>query len=224
MNSRSGISKVEVLLAGGLLVLLAAVALPWLLGAKSDHIQQRSANNLLQWGISLNLYLIDHNNRLPLPGSDQPSDDEIESWYNALPLYISRKPITELAPGPFPEGTEESIWVNPAAIKQASTLPGQGYIFYYAMNRHLIGQSENEALRIYQVDNPTATVFLSETCSHLPYMDSAGLYYGFGKGPSSSDSMAHVLFCDGHVELVPRSRFENTGELPPIHWRPEREP
>ncbi len=224
MNHRSGLSKLEILVAGGLLLLAMAVAIPWFLGAKSDRLRQRSANNLLQWGIALNLYLIDHNNRLPLPGSDQPSGDEADAWYNALPVYISRKPITQLAPGPFPEGTEESIWVNPTAVKEATSLPGGSYIFYYAMNRHLVGKSENDALRIYQINNPTATVFLSETCSALPFMDAPGLHYGYGKKVPSPEASAHVLFCDGHVEIVPKKRFDQADGSPPIFWKPPEEP
>jgi len=216
MRTRNGFSRIEGLLALGLTMVLVLLGSASMKGCGSDNKRQRSANNLLQWGIALNLYLIDNNNRLPVPGSEIPSPDEAEAWYNSLPLYISRPPMTQLAPGPFPEGTRESIWVNPRAVPQAESLPKGTYVFYYAMNRFLNGDQPDEPLRIYEVNNPTETVFLIEACSPLPFTDRANVFYGFGKQPPSPEASAHVLFCDGHVELVQKSQIDG-GDL---QWEP----
>ncbi|MEO0453813.1 MAG: hypothetical protein AAFY98_06705 [Verrucomicrobiota bacterium] len=221
MRANSGLSRLELTIASALVLLVILIAVPILLSGQSSKKKQTSANNLLQWGIALNLYLIDNNNRLPTPGTERVSSDEITAWYNTLPLYLSRDALSDLSPGPLPEKKEESIWINPAALDSAEKLPRGYFTFYYGMNEELVG-AKNKPLRIYDVSNPTKTVFLSETCQTEPGIDPSGVEYFFGKPKPSPEATAHVLFCDGHVELVPYAEL-NFPHPEGIQWKPSQD-
>jgi len=166
--------------------------------------RQASRNNLLQWGIALNLYLIENRNELPHPGSDAPSNEEERAWYNSLPLYLSQPALTELESNP---NALKQLWTNPAAPEQPLVQNGQ-YFFYYGMNLWLQPKGE-EPLRIYDIEDPTATVFMTEVYSPFPHSLPDRVDYRFGEKPSSGEAFAHVLFCDGHVEPVKKAKLSN---------------
>ncbi|MEM6822604.1 MAG: hypothetical protein AAF558_11770 [Verrucomicrobiota bacterium] len=204
MNSRKGFSSTEWLILLALLLVGIAVIVPVYYSHAQKGKQQTSLNNLLQWGIALNLYLIENQNELPSVGSDAPSNDEPSAWYNALPLYISQPALTELQDSPR---ALTGLWINPAAPEKPLS-HGAQYFFYYAMNRWLQPNLSKPALRIYDIEDPTSTVFMTETYNTRPYALPSDVDYRFGK-KDSGEAIAHVLFCDGHVEPQMKQNLTN---------------
>lgn len=201
-RARRGISTTEWCVLLGLVLLGMAVVVPVHLSHAQKTKQQASRNNLLQWGIALNLYLIENRNRLPDPGGVEGGAAE-HNWYNALPVYLSQPPLDELANSP---GAVRHLWINPAAPSREISGP-EGNFFYYGMNLWL--GRESSPMRIFDIEDPTSTVFLTEIFSPEPHVLADRVDYRFGKKVPSPRAQAHVLFCDGHVELVDKARLSD---------------
>jgi prepilin-type processing-associated H-X9-DG protein len=117
------------------------------------------------------------------------------------------------------------LWTNPAA-PFPKNLPTGSYAFCYAMNAWLHPDPRQPPARIYDVEAPGATFFLAETAGTLPWATVENLVYSFGPRAPHPKAQAHILFCDGHVELLPRSVLHNPAAsdpaAPPAHptWIP----
>ncbi len=62
----------------------------------------QSAQNLQQWGIALNLHLMDNANQLPEVGSASIDSSQTKAWYNSLPEYISLPALSAVPARPAP--------------------------------------------------------------------------------------------------------------------------
>jgi prepilin-type processing-associated H-X9-DG protein len=204
MKRESGFSATEWVVLLTLLVIGILIVVPVYVSHAEKTARQASRNNLLQWGIALNLYLIEHRNELPHPGSNNPSPDEELAWYNALPLYLSQPPLTEIESNPQ---ALKQLWTNPSAPEQPLAQNNR-YFFYYGMNLWLKPAGENP-LRIYDIEDPTATVFMTEIYTNSPHALPDRVDYRFGKPLPSGEAIAHVLFCDGHVEPVTKTQLSD---------------
>lgn len=178
-----------------LFTLVVGVVIPYykMTGEAADR--KASESNLQQWGIALNMYMVEHDSRLPETGKEVDPENA-EAWYNSLPLYLSRKPLNELEPGELPEPGMPSLWMDPAV---KSSDKHSYYFFSYAMNRWLQPDPEVRPCRIYEIENPTRVVFMTETASASPSILPGDVRFRHGRNE------AHVLFADGHVERVARA-------------------
>jgi hypothetical protein len=161
--------------------------------------------NLQQWGIALNLYLIDNDNNLPLVGSIPVSAEESKAWFNALPPYLSRPTLASLPPGERPRPGVESFWVSPASTP-VRAWDDTVFFFGYGMNRFLQPDPDLRSFRIHELERPGQVIFMSEKKgydSSLTPEDILSLW-GTGMNPESI-----VLFCDGAVRKVPRAVLVN---------------
>jgi prepilin-type processing-associated H-X9-DG protein len=196
-DSRSGFSTREIMVFAALLVLAVGVAIPYFRGQRKASARTASANNLLQWGIALNLYLIENNNTLPTIGASPPRKEQSDAWYNALPPYLSQPALADLPPENYPRPGDASLWMDPAA--QGPAAPGLPY-FAYGMNRWLQPDPALRAYRIYELEDPSAVVFLAEVAGDSPGALPETAAYRHGKPAPSPDAEANVLFTDGHLE------------------------
>jgi prepilin-type processing-associated H-X9-DG protein len=164
-----------------------------------------STRNLQQWGIALNLHLIDHENQLPETGSTPIEASQTKAWYNALPPYISQTPLAELAPGNRPRPGVPSLWIDPATPAVKVWDPSVFY-FNYAMNRALQPDEKLRSFRIYEIPHPGHVIFLAEVNGYSPVAtpDTAVFRHGSTK-KNDPKASANVLFCDGHVQPVTRA-------------------
>lgn len=184
---------------------LAAVSLGAFAKREEDARRMGSARNLQQWGIALNLYLMDNNNQLPEVGKSPVSADQKHAWFNALPPYISKAPLAELPPGERPRPGVPSLWVDPVT-KPVRAWDPEVFYFNYGMNAALQPDASLRSFRIYEIPHPGNVVFLAEKDGYSPEVTPDSVAFRHGRGqPSSPQAAAHVLFCDGHVMAVPRS-------------------
>lgn len=189
-----------------MVMVFAAVIAAVFMRQQDEATATAASRNLQQWGIALNLYLIDNQNQLPETGAAPVSPDQRRAWYNALPPYISQPALANLAAGERPRPGEPSLWMDPR-VRAARIWDPEQFFFHYAMNRFLQPDPETRSFRVYELDRPGRVVFLFPTDGYAP----AG-------GPdevafrSNSHPEALVLFCDGHVETVPGGEMVDNPE------------
>jgi len=187
------------------LVVLAAVGLASISRRGEEAKRAGSARNLQQWGISLNLYLMDNNNQLPGIGGTPITPDQKDAWYNALPPYLSKPALAELPEGQRPRPGVPSMWIDPTT-KPVRVWDPAVFYFNYAMNRALQPETGVRSFRIYEISHPGNVVFLTEVDGYSPWASPDDVVFRHGGAkPSSPRATAHVLFSDGHVQSVQRA-------------------
>jgi len=198
----------ELFLAAAIVIILGLVLAMVFSAQKQQNREAMAMRTLQQWGIALNLYLIDHNHTLPSIGTTPIPEASPESWFNALPPYLSRTPLSELPPGERPRPGVPSFWVSPASPPQRFWDENEFY-FGYAMNAALQPDPDIRSFKISELEVPSRVIMLGETSGFSPHLSPQDVRTLWGPGsPGSPRSRAHILFCDGHVELVPRSTLE----------------
>lgn len=209
------ISPRELIFGVGIVVAFLVAAGIWMSTRKAEAAGAQSARNLMQWGIALNLYLLENQNVLPETGGEEVSKDAPAAWYNSLPGYLSLSPLSEMPAGVKPDPKVASIWVDPACRPAEFTEAGS-YYFCYAMNRYLQPDPASGSYRIYELFDPGAVVFLTEVAGVRPGALPGDVVFRIrGKEPT-----ANVLFCDGHVESVPRSLLGEGSHPERVSWLP----
>lgn len=223
---RKGMKTREIVFLAVMAVCLVVAIVPYIRKGQSEAANIRSLNNLVQWGIGLNLYLIDHENRLPQIGPSQPLANSENTWYQALPPYLSQKTYSELKNAGHAKGDlSAQIWNDPAIERMFGEAPSS-FIFPYAMNRWLQPVPDLGAYAIYDVVSPRSVVFMTETASTDPGVLPAAVSYRHGRKPTSPAAETNVLFVDGHVAPVTREVLSAEPDtaldapLPTVSWLP----
>lgn len=199
----------EILIATAILVVLAVVLSAILMKQKADARRVASSRNLQQWGIALNLYLIDNENQLPDVGAEPVTPEQKKAWYNALPPYISQTPLADLPEGQRPRPGVPSLWIDPASDEVRIWDPAV-FFFNYGMNKYLQPVEGTRSFRIYEINYPANVVFMTETSGYTPAITPENVVFRHGGArPTSPQAEAHVLFCDGHVQPVTRQQLVN---------------
>ncbi len=199
----------EILIALAILVVLAAVLAAIFLKQQGEARRVASSHNLQQWGIALNLYLIDNENQLPEIGQDPVTTEERKAWFNALPPYISQTPLAELPPGKRPRPGVPSLWIDPST-RPVKVWDPEVFFFNYGMNKFLQPVEGTRSFRIFEINHPSNVVFLTEVAGYTPAIGPEDVAFRHGGAkPTSSKAEAHVLFCDGHVQFVTRQILVN---------------
>ncbi len=184
----------------GLIALVISFAI-WTQTRRGESSAVVSARNLQQWGIALNLYLIENENQLPTCGRNPVDDDQTSAWYNSLPVYLGQTPLAELPAGSRPTPGQPSLWIDPAT-KETRTWDDTVFYFNYGMNRFLQPDPDLRPFKIYEIAYPGNVVFLTEVDGFEPVVTPDTVV--FRRGLNAPTASALVLFCDGHVAPVTR--------------------
>lgn len=203
LPSDAGLTRNEWLAILSLIVILFGVAWPYFHHVSESSKRSSSAANLQQWGIALNLYLTENDNKLPETGGLPIRVEDKLAWYNSLPIYLSQTPISELAQ--WPPAGEPSLWVDPSLKKTKR----EEKRFSYGMNAWLQPDQTRSSYKIYDLEDPSRVVFLTETAGTSPRIGVQDVAFRHGKKPPHPEAKAHVLFCDGHVELVSQKELKD---------------
>jgi len=194
----------EIILLGIVAVALIGSAFAWFGSRSSDAYAAQSARQMQQWGIALNLFLIDNQNQLPETGGTPVTAEQKNAWFNAMPQYLGQTPLAELPAGSRPKPGVDSLWIVPGQ-KETRAWDPEVFFFNYGMNQALQPDPEARSFRIYEIDSPQNVVFMTEVDGYEPTTGPDLVKYRFGPGGQSPRAIANVLFCDGHVAPVPRS-------------------
>lgn len=212
-----GITRREIVVLIAVTLVLVGTVLPWWVNAQRQKGHAAGLARLQQWGIALNLYLLDNQNTYPRVG-DPPSDPpDAAAWFEALPPYL-------LMPGfSAAKGAKDALWLDPLDKASGSRTAH----FSFAMNRFLQPLPDQPPLRSYHLAEPGSTAFLVETSGPRPSAGPGDVVFRRGGKPPSPKAKTAVLFCDGHAELVGADRIappstRDDAPLEPGLWVPYR--
>ena len=118
-KNRRGFTLIELLVVIAIIAILAAILMPVLAKAQEKAQRATCGSNLRQWGIALNLYVDDNNQRLPMPkiptatpgsagyNENQPmwqnfsdfhnADQGDSAWFNGLPPLVGSAALWQIA-------------------------------------------------------------------------------------------------------------------------------
>lgn len=198
-NMLPPIKVVQWVLGGVILIVFGLIAFSNFARSGQAALRTAELRNLQQWGIALNLYLIDNENQLPEVGATPVTVEQTRAWYNVLPPYISETPLAELPEGGRPRPGVPSLWVRPTT-KPVKIWDPAVFYFDYAMNSFLQPQAGTRSFRIYEINFPGSVLFLVPVSGYSPGAAPDDVVFDLSEKPP----VARVLFCDGHVRAVPR--------------------
>ena len=214
---------IELLVVIAIIAVLAAMLLPALAKAKAKAQQTVCLSNTKQWGLADSMYIDDNNQVFPFPRyqdpipakeQDNPDWQAIfgyhynvkpalgdEVWFNALPAYVSAKPlyIYSVSPDTIKNfAGSKSLYNCPTAESQGTDAQDKdqahGYmqsgfrpLFGYAMNSKSLN-NENisgvvSKLRLSMVRHPSSFVLFSDVrnrSAETPYNAATGNQYPSG--------------------------------------------
>jgi prepilin-type N-terminal cleavage/methylation domain-containing protein/prepilin-type processing-associated H-X9-DG protein len=212
---RNAFTLIELLVVISIIAILTTLIFTALMSSRQRANQSTSSNNLKQWGAALQRALMESHNELPSTGQKGDTIDleDTTAWFNRLPPYLNEKPLMhadyKVKP---PRPGDHSIWINPAVPKEDGTTyikPPAKFLFCYAMNYFLDNAAEpNQS--VSRIENPIATVFMSENGDDHSAADPTLIkaYFGPGDPLKEVKNGAQFLFFDGHVEVRLRSQFD----------------
>ena len=142
-NAQRGFTLIELLVVIAIIAILAAKLLPALAKAKEKGNRIACISNLRQWGLALDMYLDDNQQIFPdlsiannTPGAPGGYDQDNISWndlanfaaagygnsawFNALPPYVSQKPLWQYAASPTNFVNGHNVFTCPTARFLAS--------------------------------------------------------------------------------------------------------
>ncbi len=259
----NGFTLIELLVVIAIIAILAAILLPALASAKRKAQQIGCLSNMRQWGLADNLYLGDSNEVFPWPRyqvsqttiQDNPLWTNVVSfydlgqgndvWFNALPSYVSGKPLYSWAVDPNGFANINSIFTCPTALSQGINLAdvstSHGFmnaaarpLFDYSMNsKSLADETANAILKSSMVAHPTAFVLFSDVRDRSDDMP----FYVVGSANQTNLATPHcyttrfsarhnaggnITFSDGHAARFKYTDVVNTSGKDPgnsdINW------
>jgi prepilin-type N-terminal cleavage/methylation domain-containing protein/prepilin-type processing-associated H-X9-DG protein len=233
MKTKRAFTLIELLVVIAIIAILAAMLLPALAKAKERANRMACLSNLRQWGLALGIYLDDNNQVFPdfsiansTPGASSGYDqDNIHwtdlagfaaggygntAWFNALPSYVSQKPLWQYAANPTNFVNGHSIFGCPSAtFLPAEVEPLNRVAFSYGINfkgtNGLVPASA--PFKATVVRHPSAFVFFSDdraNSGETPFYGANPLNdLGAPRGSLNHVSSRHaaganLTFIDGH--------------------------
>jgi prepilin-type N-terminal cleavage/methylation domain-containing protein/prepilin-type processing-associated H-X9-DG protein len=236
MKTKRGFTLIELLVVIAIIAILAAMLLPALAKAKEKAHRISCTSNLRQWGLAQNMYLDDNRNIFPLPkiatatpGSSGYNENTPgwsnfadfhnagqgdNAWFNALPAYVSGKPLWEIAASAMSGNFTSSrkIFDCPAVTQPEEVSDPNRVVFNYGMNPK--GNTGLDASVVYgasfkstMVQNASAFVFMADNrarSTDLPYYGTptkeVGVQHCWVKQFSARHNVGgNLTFGDGHV-------------------------
>jgi prepilin-type N-terminal cleavage/methylation domain-containing protein/prepilin-type processing-associated H-X9-DG protein len=233
MKMKRGFTLIELLVVIAIIAIIAAMLLPALAKAKEKANRIACLGNLRQWGLSLGMYLDDNGQIFPdfsIPSSAAGapsgySQDKINwtdltafanagsgnaAWFNALPQYVSQKPLWQPAPDPANFVNGKNIFNCPGAqFLSGEVDPLVRVAFSYGINfKGTNGAAAaGSPFKATVVKNSSAFVFFSDdraNSGETPFYGSNPISdLGAPRGSlnhlsSRHNAGANLTFLDGH--------------------------
>lgn len=199
-----GFSLMELLVVVAIIGVLGALLLPAFDRVRNSMKMTACASNLRQIGTVMQAYATDHDNTLP------PSYDNTLSWpymwWNTEILPYAGITISSSNFDSQLNGVCAGIFHCPG--KKNWRLYGTGANdltrISYGMNTFDTSTQRGTRKRLSTISNPAATLLVADSAvGFISIANTAYMYRDFSAlWHNGADS---VLFCDGHVQLVPKN-------------------
>lgn len=106
-KNQTGWTMIELLVVVALITALAAITIPVVISMKKRAYRASAVEKLSSLGAAFSTYTSEHNGTLPWEdgaGADSwqtvADQDNVEVWYNALPVIMGASPLSELIDSP----------------------------------------------------------------------------------------------------------------------------
>jgi prepilin-type N-terminal cleavage/methylation domain-containing protein/prepilin-type processing-associated H-X9-DG protein len=248
MKTKRGFTLIELLVVIAIIAILAAMLLPALARAKEKANQIACLNNLKQWGLAMTMYADDNNQYFPasrdLKYVATPDNNPVwtemyadatasppvglSDWYNALPPYISGRPLWQYGANNISNNiftSAKSIYICPTAanipylpndpnpLTSIEPGAGPGPTFNYGMNQRINYNLPAPAnvpetpFKLTQAVHPSAFVVFAEQRVHqseTPYygttpQDLSSTYTWCNRFSGRHNLGGNIVFGDGHA-------------------------
>ena len=205
MRASRAFTLVELLVAIGVIAILAALVLSAFSRTKATAQAITCRNNLRQWGTATHLYAADHDDLLPPEGKSAPLETDLadpgyRAWYVQLPEQMN---LPRYADMPWRTNRtihpENSIWICPANSRRCDASPKTNNLFHYCLNDHVNGTgTNNHPTQMANIRQPSQVVWLFDNGGLAAVAQQNNVHSNLhNKG-------AQFVFVDGHV-----ARFRN---------------
>jgi prepilin-type N-terminal cleavage/methylation domain-containing protein/prepilin-type processing-associated H-X9-DG protein len=192
MKKARGFTMIELLVSIAIIAILAGILLPSLSRAREKARASFCLNNLRQWGLATQLYVVENNDFLPHEGFGNPTGNQLtQGWYFYLPQALGIPPYYEM-PWRTNASIEpgRSLWICPSNPRRSNGVN----LFHYCLNQEYDGTGKSDhAVRFCSVRSPSVVVWLFDS-KNIPGVGSAGFVH-----TNLHSRGAQFTFVDGHA-------------------------
>ena len=220
MKTARGFTLLELLVVISVIAILASLLLPALSRARQHALATYCLNNLRQWGLATQLYVVDHEDLLPPEGFGNPTTMQqlTQGWYFHLPEMLSIPPYYQMAwrtntaidPG-------RCLWICPANPRRSSGFN----LFHYCLNEDYDGTgTADHRVKLSSIRNPPVVVWLFDS-KNIPGVGPANFVH-----TNLHSRGAQFTFLDGHARRFKQAEYwdcaANRGRTnnPELVWAP----
>jgi prepilin-type N-terminal cleavage/methylation domain-containing protein len=210
---------IELLVAVAVIAILAGLLLPAVTKAKARAHSTVCLNNLRQWGIATQLYVVDNDDFLPDEGSPNALHTN-RGWYVTLPREIGLKPYHEMPWRTNPAARpQRSLWICPANTNRSNG----NNLFHYCLNQHVDNTGALDGpVRLSSIRSPGQTVWMFDNGKRAAVAQQNNVHTNLHQRG------AQFLFLDGRTARYRNTEYwdfaKNRGRIdnPDLIWMPHR--
>lgn len=200
-----GFSLVELLVTVTIIGLLAALSFPSLNRARERARIAGCASNLSQIGKAMMLYAADNDGCFP-PARESGLPWPMAYWPYKVNPYLAN--IKDSNAGYYAL-CFNGVMRDPGKKDWNINGPTDYQRISYGMNSFSTAEQLDIRKRVASIDQPSKTMLVSDTAMAYPVLNSAKYLYTYY--PCQRHFVKdNVLFCDGHVEAVPKDGMDVT--------------
>jgi prepilin-type processing-associated H-X9-DG protein/prepilin-type N-terminal cleavage/methylation domain-containing protein len=213
LSRSEGVTLIELLVTLSVMSVLMGMLIPQLQKARGVTHKVACQQNLRQWGLATQLYVLDHDGFLPHDGAPNGISRR-RAWYVELPLQIGDRPYLEQPNWRTdPEAVlPRSLWLCPGNTRRSN---GHG-LFHYCLNRHINGSgAASRRVQLSSLSEPARLVWLYDNGGLAAVASIRNVHTNLHQ------QGANILFLDGHVERLKNTEYWDYSSRHPIWETPK---